>query len=206
MVELGLGLALKFLDNPLGQYFAKFHTPLVERVNLPDGALGEHAVLVEGDQLAEHVRRELLGEDRVRRAVALKYPMGYEPIRRALHLDLLPCLAEGQRLSLSEDVRQEHVVVAAELVERSAERDEVTGDEFGPLMDQLVEGVLAVGSRLAPVDGAGLVGDFRPIKGDVFAVALHRQLLQIGRKSLQVLLVRQYGNRLGTEEVVVPDA
>src|SRR5205823_10605518 len=57
-----------------------------------------------------------------------------------------------------------------------------------------------------PVDGAGRVGDLGPIERDVFAVALHRQLLQIGWKSLQVLLVRQHGNRLGTEEVVVPDA
>src|SRR5436853_7920104 len=135
MAERGLCLALKFRDNPLGQYLAKFYAPLVERVNLPDGALADHAVFVEGNQRAEHFRRELLGKDRVRRAVALKYPMGCEPIRRALRPDLLQCLAEGQRLSLSEDVRQEHVVVAAKLVERLAERDEVTGDEFGPLMD-----------------------------------------------------------------------
>ena len=40
----------------------------------------------------------------------------------------------------------------------------------------------------------------------MLAVALHRQLLQIGRESLQVLLVRQHGDGLGAEEVRVPDA
>ena len=39
----------------------------------------------------------------------------------------------------------------------------------------------------------------------MLAVALHRQLLQIGREAPQVLLVRQHGHRLRTEEVVVPD-
>ena len=39
----------------------------------------------------------------------------------------------------------------------------------------------------------------------MLAVALHRQLLQIGRKPLQVLLVGQHRNGLRAEEVVVPD-
>ena len=39
----------------------------------------------------------------------------------------------------------------------------------------------------------------------MFAVALHRQLLQIGRESLQVLLVGQHGDRLRAEEIVVPE-
>ena len=101
--------------------------------------------------------RKALGEDRVGGAVALEDPVGHEPIRRALGLHLLGRLAEGQRFGLGEDVGQEHVVVPAQGVERLDEGDEVTGNEPGSLMDQLVEGVLAVGPRLAPVDGAGLV-------------------------------------------------
>src|SRR5437773_11359357 len=124
MAERGICLALEFRDNALGQYLAKFHAPLVERVNLPDGALGEHAVLVKGDQLAENFRRQPIGENCVRRAVALENPVRYEPIRRALGLDLLGRLPERQRLALGEDVRQEHVVMAAERCERLAERDE----------------------------------------------------------------------------------
>jgi hypothetical protein len=56
--------------------------PLVERVNVPDCALCENAVLVEGYQLAESFRCEPIGEDSVRRAVTLEDPVGYEPIRR----------------------------------------------------------------------------------------------------------------------------
>src|SRR2546429_6027924 len=37
------------------------------------------------------------------------------------------------------------------------------------------------------------------------SVALHRQLLQISRKPLEVLLVRQHRNRLRAEEIGVPE-
>ena len=70
-------------------------------------------------------------------------------------------LAEGQRFGLGEDVGQQHVVMPAERVERLREGDEVAGDEPRALMDQLIEGMLAVGARLAPVDRAGVVVDLR---------------------------------------------
>src|SRR5215813_9026513 len=158
-------------------------------------------MLVERHELTERGRRELLGDERVRRAITLEYPVWHQPLRRALSLDFLGRLTEGQRLGLGEDVRQEDVVMPAQRIERLAKGDEVTGDEAGALMDELVEGVLTVGARLAPVDGAGLVVDRAAIEGDVFAVALHGQLLQIGREALQVLLIWQDRHRLGTEEV-----
>ncbi len=40
----------------------------------------------------------------------------------------------------------------------------------------------------------------------MLAVALHGELLEIGRKALQILLVGQHGDGLGAEEVVVPEA
>jgi hypothetical protein len=73
-------------------------------------------------------------------------------------------------------------------------------------MNQLIERVLAIGLRLSPVDGAGVGLDLRAIERDVLAVALHRQLLQIGREALEVLIVWKDCDRLGAEEVVVPDA
>lgn len=39
----------------------------------------------------------------------------------------------------------------------------------------------------------------------MLAVGLHGELLQVGRETVQVLAVRQYGVALGTEEVDVPD-
>ena len=40
----------------------------------------------------------------------------------------------------------------------------------------------------------------------MLAVTLHGELLEIGGKALQILLVGQHGDGLGAEEVVVPDA
>ena len=168
----------------------ELHAPLVERVDAPDGALREDRVLVERDEPAERLRRELLGEDGVRRAVPLEDSVGHEPLGGALRPHLLGRLPEGQRLGLREDVREQHVVLPAERTEGLRESDQVAGDEARPLVDQLVEGVLAVGPRLAPVDGPGRVVDPGPVERHVLAVALHRELLQIGRESLQVLLVR----------------
>src|SRR5262249_13053988 len=81
---------------------------------------------------------------------------------------------------------------------------EVTRDQPRPLVDQLVEGVLPVGSRLAPVDRAGLAVDLGSVERHVLPVALHRELLEVGRESLQVLFVGQHRHGLGPEEVVVP--
>ena len=61
MAELGLCLALEFGDDALGQHLAQFDAPLVERVDVPDDALREDAVLVKRDQLAERRRREPVG-------------------------------------------------------------------------------------------------------------------------------------------------
>src|SRR4030095_1151895 len=187
MAESGLRFVLEFRDNSLSQHFTQLNAPLVEGVDIPNCSLSENVVLVERNEFTEGFRREALGKDRVRRPVALEDACGYKPIRRALRLDFRRRLAEGQRLGLGEDVRHEHVVVPAERVERLAEPDEITRDEPGSLVDQLVEGVLAIGSRLAPIDGTGIIGDFRAIKGYMFAIALHRQLLQIGREALEIL-------------------
>ena len=75
---------------------------------------------------------------------------------------LLGGLAEGQRLALGEHVGSEQVVMRCpQRVERVGEADEVDRDELGALVDQLVEAVLPVGARLAPVDRAGGVVDSR---------------------------------------------
>ena len=113
--------------------------------------------------MPRRLRRELGGEDGIRRTVALEDPVRHEPVRRALGLDLLRRLSERQRFGLGEDVCQEHVMVAAKRIERLLERDEVARNEPGSLMDQLIEGVLAVGSRLAPINRAGRIRDLGPI-------------------------------------------
>src|SRR5437867_9649437 len=204
MLELGLRLALNLWNDALGQYLAEFNTPLVKRINVPDNALGEDRVLIKGNKLAEGLRRELFSQNRVRWPVTFEDSVRDEPIGRAFSLHFAGRLAEGQRLGLSEDIGQEHVVMATERMEWFRECDEVARDQAGTLMDQLIERMLPVCPRLTPVDRTGLACDLVSVDRDMFAVALHRQLLQIRREPLQVLLVRQDGDSLRAEEVVVP--
>ena len=75
------------------------------------------------------------------------------------------------------------------------------GISLVPWWMQLVEGMLAVGPGLAPVDRAGLVVDPGAVEGDVLAVRLHGQLLQIGGEAVQVLVVGEDADGLRAEEV-----
>jgi len=99
--------------------------------------------------LTERLRRQLLEQDRVGRAVALKH-LGLEQrlVRRLLSEllgDLLFSLAERERFGLGKEVGQEDPVVetAADRVLRLDRRQEVGRDELGALVDELVERVLA---------------------------------------------------------------
>ena len=50
MSEHGRCLALQFGNNALSQYLAQLDAPLVERINVPNHALGEDAMLVKRDE------------------------------------------------------------------------------------------------------------------------------------------------------------
>ena len=63
------------------------------------------------------------------------------------------------------------------------EADEVARDQPGALVDELVEAVLPVRPRLAPVDRAGVAVDRGRVEPNALAVRLHRQLLQVGRET-----------------------
>src|SRR5215813_1889030 len=126
--------------------------------------------------------------------------MRKQPVRCAFLLHLLHCLAESECFRLGEDIRDQHVMMVVQGVQRVGERDEIGGNELGSLVDELVKGVLTVGSWLAPVDRTSLIIYLSSIYGDVLAVALHRQLLEIGREALKVLLIRKDSDRLRIEE------
>ena len=193
----------------LGQLLAELDAPLIVGVDAPHDALDEGDVLVERDEGAQRLGREVDAEDGRCGAVALEDASGNHPLGRALGADLVGGLAEGERLGLGEEVAQEELMdvlaVVAHRVGRVGEGDEVGGDHAGALMDQLVESVLAVGARLAPEDLARGGGDGAAVPADVLAVGLHGELLQIGREAMQVLVIGQHGMALGAEEVHVPD-
>src|SRR4051794_34579902 len=131
--------------------------------------------------------------------------MRCQPVRRPLGFDFLRGLTEGERFGLSKDVRHEDVMMTSYRIQRPAESDEVTRDEPSALMYQLVEGVLAVGARLTPVNRTGCVCDFCSIDRDTLAVTFHCQLLQICRETFEVLVVGQHGDGGSIKEIAVPD-
>ena len=143
-------------SNLLGKLLAKLNAPLVERVKPPDRALDKHDVLVERDELAHRVRVELDAKDGRSRAVAGEAARRHHPLGRTLRANLIGGLTKGKRLGLGEEVGEEqlvHVLLAVlGRVGRVHKGDEVRRDEVRSLVNELVEGVLAVGARLAPED------------------------------------------------------
>src|SRR5215472_252748 len=206
MFKFWFCFAFKLGDDALSKHLAQFNAPLVERVKVPDGALREHHMLIERHQLAENFRGKPFGKNHVGWTITLKHTMRHQPFRRAFSSDLLSGLAERQRLGLGENVRHKHIVMLSQRVERVSKRNKVTRDQPRSLMDELIEGMLAVRARLAPVYGAGLVANGAAVERNVLAVALHRQLLQVSGKSLQILLIRKNSDSVCAKEVVVPEA
>ena len=122
------------------------------------------------------------------------YLRGNAPPRNANKRALLHAQREcGGILSdklLGNHVGQEQILVVAERVERLGKCDKIIGDQLGPLVNQLVEGMLAIDTWLPPVDWPGLVGDLSSIQGNGHRLALRRQLLEVSREALEVLLLR----------------
>ena len=111
---------LELGHDPLRQHLAQLDAPLVERVDAPDRALGEHLVLVQGDERAERRRRQPLG-DQDRSSAGCPGTSGAAPGGGdALGRDLVARLAERERLGLGEQVGDQEVVVVAERVRRRA--------------------------------------------------------------------------------------
>ena len=98
------------------------------------------------------------------------------------------------------------VVMRRQVLVRVGGDEEIARDDVGALVDQLVEGVLAIGARLAPDDRAGRLVDGLALERHRLAVALHVLLLEIGGEARQPLVVGQHGMGRETPGVAVPDA
>ncbi len=85
-------------------------------------------------------------------------------------------------------------------------RQEICRDQPGPLVDELIEGMLAVRSRFSPDDRARLIGHSVAVAVDALAVAFHVALLEVSGKAMHVLVVGKDDFGFGAEKVIVPDA
>jgi len=74
-------------------------------------------VLIEGDEGAEHLGRELPGQDGVRGAVPLESPVGNKPLLRTLCFHFGSGPAEGQRLGLGKDICHQEVMMPSQGVQ-----------------------------------------------------------------------------------------
>ena len=90
MLEIGFGLVFEFRNDALGEYLPQLDPPLVERIDLPDDALDEDALFVQGDKFPQVRRRSKLSKQQhIRRAVAFERAMRHEPGGRPFGLDFL---------------------------------------------------------------------------------------------------------------------
>lgn len=182
---------INLLENLFGKDLAKLNTPLIERVDVPDGALRKGEMLVVDDQRTQFRRADIAADqDTCSWAVAEEDLMWHQVLGGALSLDFLGRLSDHQGLGLSKVVGGQHLLVhvVGDRVVRLGSQDEVGWDQLGALVDQLEEGVLGIGTRLAEQDRAGCVFGGRAIGGNALAVRLHGQLLEVGREPVEVLV------------------
>src|SRR5690606_20172436 len=72
-------------------------------------------------------------------------------------------------------------------------------------MNQLVERMLPICPRLTPDYRPCLIVYALPIAIDILSIAFHIALLEVCRKAMQVLIIRQYCMTFCLEKVVVPE-
>ena len=202
MLHRGL-LRRQIAENALRENLAELNAPLIVAVDVPDYALDENLVLVKSDERTERLRRELIGQKRIRGLVALEGLERDELLLDALLGAFLGRLTECESLGLGEEVGHELVVKIADGIVGLRAADEVARNKVGTLMDELIERVLAVRTWLAPLDGTGSVSDGLAVLVDALAVRLHIHLLEIGGEARKILIVRKDAVALGAVAVVI---
>ena len=140
--------------------------------------------------------------------------------------NLLLGLTEGQSLGLGEEVGEKDTVVEriTDRVKGGCGGDKISRDQLSPLMNELVERVLAVSSSGAPDDRlkyhksviareflateayTSLVIHTLTSLGNELSVRLHISLLEVIGELVEILIVGEKKLSLGAVEIVVPDA
>ncbi|KAG5457635.1 MAG: hypothetical protein BJ554DRAFT_2295, partial [Olpidium bornovanus] len=139
-----------------------------------DRAKGRRIDLVDHDGIRRAVAGEGLVHDEAG-AVFRAHPARGGVLRKLIP-HLVGRLSQHEGFGLREEVREQNGVVeaAGDRVVRSDGGDEVTRDELGALVDQLVERVLAVRAGLAPDDGPrGVVPDLGTCPSHPLSVRFH---------------------------------
>ena len=163
-------------------------------------------MLVQRDQLPERAGGEPFEQQNIAWSVPIEFPMRSQPLGSSFLADFIERLSKSQRLGLGKHIGHEQFVMSANRIERVTKRDKVAWDQSCALVDQLIKRVLAIRTRLAPVNRPGVIVHMVSCEGHALPIALHRQLLEVSWESFHVLIVRQYRDRRCLEEIVVPDS
>ena len=206
-------LAKQAGQNAFAELFAQFHPPLIKRIHIPDHALHEGPVFVERDECADGFRRCLLHRQGVARLVARNHFVGSKPLnlsvgapfRRQFCPGFFQGFAGHHGSGLAQAIGKQVRMMGGNRIVSGQGDDEVCRNQAGALVNQLVVGVLPVGTNPTPDDRPGLPGQGLAALGHALAVALHVQLLEMVRQAAQVVIVGQDGVGLGAPEIVVPD-
>ena len=115
-------------------------------------------------------------------------------------------MAERKRLRLGQAILQREILRLGAAPRTAQRRNEIERRGRGPLVQHLEERVLGIRAGLAPHHRRG--GEIDVLAGERhrFAVALHFELLQVGRQARQALIVGQHGERRERQEAAVPHA
>ena len=114
--------------------------------------------------------------------------------------------ATHKGFGLGKDVRQQNFVVAAQVAAFFKGGNQVNRRDVRTLVQQLEEGVLAVDTGFAPNNRGSFVTDRFTVKGNLFAVALHIELLDKFRQAVEMLVVRRDNVAAAAVVVDVPNA
>ena len=144
-------------QNLLGQNLTQLDALLVEGVDVPGEALVHDLVLKVGQQSAHGGRSQLLADDDGGGTAALE-----------LLVQVSVILAAGKGNDLSSHIGAELLLAGGALNDHIGahlavlEANELQGNDVGALVQQLIEGVLAVGAGLAEDDGLDSMTTFVP--------------------------------------------
>mmetsp|Transcript_89803 Transcript_89803/g.149314 ORF Transcript_89803/g.149314 Transcript_89803/m.149314 type:complete len:539 (-) Transcript_89803:270-1886(-) len=194
-----------------GKDLAELDAPLIEAVDAPQTALDGDTVLIESQQLANFKGAELGEEEGIRWPVPGKGLVCHEFLLHTFSPELFSGFAAGQSICLGKVVAHELVVVAhllsrkVNLLLPGCQADEVTRNQT-TLVDQLIEGVLSVSSRLTEYHFAGLIAAFGScaIDHNSLTVALHADLLNVWCELSQSLAVGQQSVGVETQKSRIP--
>lgn len=153
-----ISLSLQLWQNLLRQSLAQLHTPLIKRINAPNGALSKNLHLIQRNQNAQHTRCEFLKQHGSGGTIPIKdlvwdqcldFLVGHGALK--FGSDGFGGFTKGHGLGLGKVVREEDWMMiggAVEILDYVVLgfdwSKEVTGDDFGALVDELVEGMLPI--------------------------------------------------------------